>query len=353
MSAQAEPDPSQSNPVDCLIIGAGLAGLTAARRLAVAGLSVLVVDKGRNVGGRLATRRVGRAVLDHGAQFFTVRSRVFQSEVDGWLEAGIVSPWCHGFDHDDGHPRYRAFEGMNAIAKYAAEHVDLDSIHNPRRPKIITRIEANAIIGGSEHWTVAYEAGAREPDHAGAVLCTAPIPQSMALLRAGATPSTMADSLLSVRYHRVIAVLAVLDRSPGLPAPGAIQQPTDPTFTFIADNQVKGISPEPAVTFHLSPSLSARLWEEDDPSVLAHLHEELRMYLGDATVTTIQVKRWRYSGPVTPFPQRYAVAATHPGMLLVAGDGFGDSKVEGAFLSGLAAAERLLDPESDLVTGQV
>jgi predicted NAD/FAD-dependent oxidoreductase len=327
-----------------LIIGAGLAGLTAARRLAVVGRSVLVVDKGRSVGGRLATRRIGRAVLDHGAQFFTVRTPIFQSEVDGWLEAGIVTPWCHGFDHDDGHPRYRALEGMNAIAKYVAEHVDLDSIDNPRRPRIMTRVEANAIIGGPDHWTVAYEAGAREPDDAGAIISTAPIPQSLALLRAGATPSTMADTLQSVRYHRVIAVLATLDRSPGLPSPGAIQQPTDPTFTFVADNEAKGISPEPAVTFHLSPSLSARLWDEEDAAVLAHLHEELRRYLSDAVVTTIQVKRWRYSGPVTPFPERYAVAATYPGTLLFAGDGFGDSKVEGAFLSGLAASERLLNP---------
>ena len=70
-------------------------------------------------------------------------------------------------------------------------------------------------------------------------------------------------------------------------------------------------------------------------------------------MTKIQVKRWRYSGPVTPFPERYAVAAAHPGMLLFAGDGFGDSKVEGAFLSGLAAAERLLNPAPRPITEQV
>lgn len=351
MTAQAEPDPLHSNPVDCLIIGAGLAGLTAARRLVDAGWSVLVVDKGRSVGGRLATRRIGHALLDHGAQFFTVRTPTFQSEVDGWLEAGIVSPWCYGFDKDDGHPRYRAHDGMNAIARHVAELVDLDSNDHPRPPRIVTRTEANAIIGDPDHWTVAYEGGAREPDHATAVVCTAPIPQSLALLRAGATRSTMTDALQAVRYHRVIAVLAVLDRSPKLPPPGALQQPTDPTFTFIADNQVKGISPAPAITFHVNPSLSAQLWDEHDTAILARLEEELRHYLGHAGITTVQIKRWRYAGPVTPFPERFAVATTYPGMLLIAGDSFGDSKVEGAFLSGVAAAERLLEPSREPAVG--
>ena len=56
---------------ETLIIGAGLSGLSAAQTLVRSGRSVLVVDKGRGVGGRLATRRIGDATLDHGAQFFT------------------------------------------------------------------------------------------------------------------------------------------------------------------------------------------------------------------------------------------------------------------------------------------
>ena len=41
-----------------VVVGAGVAGLTAARSLA-AFSDVVVVDKGRGVGGRLATRRIG------------------------------------------------------------------------------------------------------------------------------------------------------------------------------------------------------------------------------------------------------------------------------------------------------
>ena len=71
-----------------VIVGAGMSGLVAAQELVAAGVEVAVVDKGRSVGGRLATRRIGDARLDHGAQFFTVRTPAFQRRVDQWLDRG-------------------------------------------------------------------------------------------------------------------------------------------------------------------------------------------------------------------------------------------------------------------------
>lgn len=52
------------------IVGAGLAGLACARELASAGVSVVVLDKGRLPGGRAASRRPGRFVFPHGAARF-------------------------------------------------------------------------------------------------------------------------------------------------------------------------------------------------------------------------------------------------------------------------------------------
>ena len=72
------------------IVGAGLAGLMAGRTLAEAGHEVVLLDKGRSPGGRLATRRIGAATLDHGAQFFTVRSEAFAARVDRWEADGLV-----------------------------------------------------------------------------------------------------------------------------------------------------------------------------------------------------------------------------------------------------------------------
>lgn len=52
---------------EIVIIGSGVSGLLCGRRLTEAGHSVLLIDKGRNAGGRLSTRRTDGAVFHHGA----------------------------------------------------------------------------------------------------------------------------------------------------------------------------------------------------------------------------------------------------------------------------------------------
>jgi renalase len=112
--------------VDVLIVGAGLAGLMAANRLQAAGRSVLVLDKGRGVGGRLATRRIGPGRADHGAQFFTVREPEFAAFVAEWEAQGLVYVWSEGWSVEaDGHPRYVVRNGMTALAKQLAQAVDV------------------------------------------------------------------------------------------------------------------------------------------------------------------------------------------------------------------------------------
>ncbi|MCX7432565.1 MAG: FAD-dependent oxidoreductase, partial [Planctomycetia bacterium] len=72
---------------DVVIIGAGIAGLSAAGELVASGRRVLVLEKSRGVGGRMATRRVGEAVCDHGARFCTVRGPAFGGMVAAAHEA--------------------------------------------------------------------------------------------------------------------------------------------------------------------------------------------------------------------------------------------------------------------------
>ncbi len=326
-----------SEPYRVLIIGAGLAGLTAADALTVGAgagppIEVTIVDKAKGPGGRLATRRIGGATLDHGAQFFTVRSDDFRARVDRWLADGVVEEWCRGFEQTDGYPRYRAAGGMNHLGKHlAAELAD--------RVTLVARQRAEAIIAGPDRWAVTYEAATRDVDEADAIIATPPIPQTVELLRAGAAlpGGELGERLTGTAYHKVLAILATVDPAPGLPSPGALQRPDHPIFTFVADNQAKGISDEAAVTFHLAHALSAELWDAADDEVLARVDDELRTVLGPAAVTEIQVKRWRYAGPAIPSPEHSLQIAARPGPLLLAGDAFAGAKVEGAFLSGLDA----------------
>jgi phytoene dehydrogenase-like protein len=56
------------NDADVVIVGAGLTGLRAAIEVSRAGLSVLVLEKGDEVGGRMRTTLLDGCLLDHGFQ---------------------------------------------------------------------------------------------------------------------------------------------------------------------------------------------------------------------------------------------------------------------------------------------
>lgn len=320
------------------IIGAGLAGLTAATYLP--GDRVQIIEQDPDVGGRLATIQLGDATFDHGAQFFTVRSDEFRGDVDRWLELGLVEEWCQGFAEIDGYPRYRVAGGMNQLARHLASELSASGV------EVVTDRQVKSVAPGETGWRVNTNkpgGGTPERVESAAVLLTPPVPHSMALLSAGGVDvdDEYRDLLADFGYHKVIALLAVLDRSPGLADPGALQQPDDPTFSFVADNQAKEISAAPAVTFHTAHQLSAELWSASDDEIAAALLGPAGALLGSARIVEHHIQRWDSSGPLAPYPERCLLAATSPGPLVLAGDGFGTSKVEGAYLSGRAAAETI------------
>ena len=112
---------------DVLIIGAGISGLLCATELRKADKSVRILDKGRGLGGRMATRRMAGGRLDHGAQYFTVRDSRLQAYADDWLAAGIIKEWFRNLPEDsdtDGHPRYCGTTGMTDVPKHLAKELD-------------------------------------------------------------------------------------------------------------------------------------------------------------------------------------------------------------------------------------
>jgi hypothetical protein len=326
-------------PVDVVVVGAGLAGLAAAGRLEQAGCRVVLVDKGRSVGGRLATRRVGGASLDHGAQFFTVRSDAFRREVDRWLAEGVVHEWCRGFDdRPDGHPRYAAAGGLNRVAKHLAA-----PLADVRTGVQVTSVGPGAPAGTDDGWRVAWAGGELRGR---AVIVSAPVPQALDLLAGGSTElrAEVGDALRAIRYEPTIALLLVLDRPPAVPAPGA-RKPADGPFEIVVDNVAKGTSREPALTLHLRPELSAARDGDADERILDDLLPAAARWIGGASVTASAVKRWRYATPIEPWPEATVAAAVGPtGPVLLAGDAFAGPRVEGAWSSGIAAAEELLTP---------
>jgi len=321
-----------------LVIGAGIAGLAAARRLLDHGVErrhVRIVDKGRGVGGRMASRRIetpaGTARFDHGAQFFTIRSEAFSETVAAAVEAGAVVEWTRGFGPEpDGYPRWRGRDGMTGLCKWMAADAALD------------------IEFGHRVLDLGDEFAAHPVD---AVVHTAPVPQALATMAfCGMLPDpALADALAAIRYKPTLAVLVAPTVAPdGLAEHGGAQHnddPDHPDLAFVTDNQAKGISPVPAVTIHLSNHASAELWAASDEVVLERALDAAAAHLGRAAdrdgLQVVQIQRWRNAGPVECHPEPTVVWGHEP-VVALAGEAFAGPKVEGAFLSGRAAADELV-----------
>lgn len=316
---------------DILIIGAGISGLLCATELRKAGLSVQVLDKGRGLGGRMATRRMAGGRLDHGAQYFTVREARMQAYVDTWLEAGVIREWFRHLPEDskpEGYPRYCGRQGMTDLPKFLAKDLD---VHNSQ--------EVTELLRDTDLWLARTASG---DSFAGRhLVITAPLPQALNLLDGTGLryANGQADALRAVRYERGLATLAILDGPSGLPSPGGIKIKEAP-LTWIGDNQQKGISPDvSAITIHADAEFSDAHWDSPD-SLRGQLMLAAAAPYFSATVKEFSCHRWGFTTPVNPWPE----ACFHNAglKLTLAGDSFGGARIEGAALSGTEAAGKIL-----------
>ena len=326
--------------VDALIVGAGMSGLMAAQVLRQRGLSVILVERGRSVGGRLATRRVGDGGLaDHGAQFFTVRTEALGAYVERWLAQDLIYVWGRGWSDGsvkrtagDGHPRYAVRGGMNQLAKHLAR--DLDVVIN----RLVTSLRQTA-----SGWALDDSEG---DTYAGrGLLLTPPMPETLALL-AGSDVYLHRDDAAELRRIRFGPCLCGIHEIQGevdLPEPGAFQNFQSDVY-WVADNQAKGISRTRVVTSHANAKFSRQNWDASEADVVLELESAVMPYLKEgARIVNTQLKKWRYSVPLTTCAQEYLLAKDLP-RLVFAGDAFGGrGRVEGAFMSGIAAGNALAD----------
>ena len=322
------PNPTEGATNSVLVIGAGLAGITTARRLLEAGLHPLILDKGRAPGGRMASRTIGDARFDHGAQHFGARSSDFMHVVDDLVSAGVAQLWIDAGSAQRPNPRYVGTSGMRDVVEFLARGLDVRTSvevdHLERTDSGVAAIADGRVVATGQ-----------------AAVVTPPVPQLLALLDRGELrmPQTLRDRLEGIRYSATLAVMAQLDGLSDLPD-GHRSFDAGP-IAWLADNQHKGISSIPAITVHSSAAFSAQHLEDDPAEWSQILVEHVASHLAGAVVG-VTAHRWRYAEPQSTLDAG-AVILDGGAPVVLAGEVFAGAKVEGAFCSGIAAADMLLD----------
>ena len=319
---------SQVHSADILIVGAGMSGLASASSLDPTRFQILVIDKSMKIGGRLASKKIGTAQFDYGAQFMTAREGQFLALMQKCEKLGLIKQWfTSGSGKQQRHPRWCGVPGMTSVAKHLAGSLQLYP-----GLKVVTIERVN------DRWLARTSTG--DELLARAVLLTPPVPQILALIKESdiKISSHIAERLENIKYEKCLAVLAHLRGPSSINPPGGMKF-SEGHISWLADNQQKGISKVPAVTIHGAAAFSEHHWHSDRQESGTLLLKAAESWLGSG-VSEFQVHGWRYAKPVRVEPERCMVINRMPPLVL-AGDAFGGPRVEGAALSGWTAAAAL------------
>jgi renalase len=295
-----------------VIIGAGMAGLSAARILSQKGHEVMVLDKGRGVGGRMSTRTISEAKADHGAQYFSAKSPEFQELISELQSEDIIAEW---FIPQRANVRYVGAKGMNSIPKKIAQNLN------------VVVSEKVVLISENE---VKTESGSSYPfDN---LIITIPTPQIIDLLNQSQIKISAQDQSVfdSIKYDPCIAVMAVLNQPTDIVCGGIIldNQPV----AWIADNFQKGITQSPTATLHANAEFSTKHFDDDLQVISKNMLASVNQHITSDNVQSFQVHRWKFSNAVQRYEKPFYQLKNQN--IYLGGDGFGIGNVEGAFLSG-------------------
>jgi predicted NAD/FAD-dependent oxidoreductase len=318
------------------VIGAGLSGLVVSRKLAH-DHDVVVFEKSRGFGGRMATRRAGIFEFDHGAQFFTARSRAFRGFLEPLIEAGVVADWRARFAElrrdekvgirqwDGRQPHYVCVPGMNAVGKALASGLDV---------RLETAVRSLARKG--ERWQLLGDGG-KQLGEFDWVIVTAPSAQMAELLASTSLASAAANSRMQACCTLLIGFEGTVDLS----WQAALVEDAD--ISWISVNSSKpGRPATSSLVVHSTNHWADANIDDERDALQRHLADEVRDVTGidPATAAFVGLHRWRYANSDRQDGDVYALDTGQ--RLAACGDWFVRGRVEGAFTSARALAERIL-----------
>lgn len=297
-----------------IVVGAGIAGVACARELAAAGVPVRVLERGRTVGGRLASTRLAGRVVDVGAAYFTARDPEFSAVVRRWLDAGLAREWTTSLavlhsdrDRTEGPVRYAAPGGLRSLVTDLAAGLDVRLEHE------VVHVGPGPTVDG---------------ERVDAVVLAMPDPQSARLLE---HPPAAPD------WTPVIAVAAGWPQRLWRELPAAFVN-DHPVLTLIADDGDRRGDGAPVLVAHTTADV-AREHDADPGGAVPPVLDALRELLGlDAPPDWTHAHRWRYASPGQEREEPFHLGGDG---IAFAGDGWGKPRVETAWRSGTLLGREL------------
>ena len=205
------------------LIGAGVAGLSAARLLADTSIDITILDKSRGVGGRAASRSRHGARYDYGANYIKCSSPEMEAILCEQLpgdELVNIEPGISVFDQygviTAGDPaqnrvkRWTYSSGISSIAKHLRDDANLQVEQETR------------ILSLNQHsqgWQLVAETpNPKLYQFFDAVLLTTPAPQSIDILRDSvarpALKNDLVDALGQASYNPQMCFILGFDNAP-------------------------------------------------------------------------------------------------------------------------------------------
>jgi renalase len=341
------------------VVGAGIAGISCARTLHAAGSDVVLFDRGRTPGGRVATARSGEGRFDHGAQFFTIRDGSFANAIVPLARHGRIAEWTGPFrrisaGHADVDPRpdQRRFVGVPTMATLALEFARGLAVQSSARVDAIRGGPGAFLLLVHDHTTGEQVLHGPFRD----LVLAIPAANAERLLTAGDRRDSAARHearRLAPRLGPCIAAMVQFVEPVGAAEGGLFVR--DHTLAWSAhDGGKPGRGDRPNYVLHGTAAWSASRIDQDPEQSARELVDALGRVLESELphVAALRGHRWRYALPVPDEP-----AGDRPGdvgdpstaffldaeeRIVLCGDAYTGGRVEGAYGSGVAAAQAVL-----------
>lgn len=325
------------------VVGAGMSGLIAARELKRAGHEVLILEKSRGYGGRMATRYVEndkKLRLDHGVPGFAAHSSEFKTFVDALIKKDIIKSWSGSFasmhSKDDrtvgseGSKRYFAPGGMNSIGKYLGKGLE---IHNQQR---VVKLEKIHDDYDNLCWQLKCDSDLLI--EADAVVISCPAPQALEILKTAEDQEQILDLiqyLQTVTYDPEFALMVVYD---GIePLEWDVLEVEDPVIKFISNESKKRDLRKVSLVVHSTTDFAISNMDKEREEVALLTLWQLNSVLGKwaESPNWKQLHFWRYSQANKWLKNDFMEISGNGTPLALVGSYMNGNSVEAAYLSGM------------------